>query len=221
MSNCNPILWHDNIPIDEELLSDTIDNILSGDQEIRGEDKYHTSYFINMGTGNGADRIFDGYYNDIIVRVLTDLGLQHRCSYQVGKWMQVYTNDQSMRIHDHYGGGELVSFVHFVQPIDTKVFYFYDSNNNKIYPDEQKKDDFIVFPPWLQHGVDSNNTDNQRAIISGNVMLDLMYRNEDHNYTKITYTKRYGGDGETLLIDIGDNPHLNKNKQRHSDLDSL
>ena len=220
MSRCNPIIWYDNIPIDEELLSDTIDNILLGDQEFRGVDNYYTSYFINSNNGNGADSIFQGYYNNIVDRVLVDLGLYHRSNCKVGTWMQVYTTGQNMRIHDHYGGGELVSFVHFVQPIDSKVFYFYDSNNNKIYPDEQKKNDFIVFPPWLQHGVDGNKTTDKRAIISGNVMLDMMYKNQNMNYTKINYTKRVEG-GESLLIDSGKNPEYVEHKQRHSELDSL
>ena len=220
MSRCNPIIWYDNIPIDEELLSDTIDIIISGDQEFRGGDNYYTSYFINSNNGNGADSIFQGYYNNIVDRVLVDLGLYHRSNCKVGTWMQVYTTGQNMRIHDHYGGGELVSFVHFVQPIDSKVFYFYDSNNNKIYPDEQKKNDFIVFPPWLQHGVDGNKTTDKRAIISGNVMLDMMYKNQNMNYTKINYTKRVEG-GESLLIDSGKNPEYVEHKQRHSELDSL
>ena len=221
MSRFNPILWYDNIPIDEELLSDTIDIIVSGDQEFRGGDNYHTSYFMNSNNGNGADSIFQGYYNNIVDRILIDLGLHHRSSCKVGTWMQVYTTGQNMRIHDHYGGGELVSFVHFVQPIDSKVFYFYDSNNNKIYPDEQKKNDFIVFPPWLQHGVDNNKTTDKRAIISGNVMLDLMYKNQNMNYTKINYLKRVQDGGEQLLIDNGKNPEYVEHKQRHSELDSL
>ena len=220
MSRCNPIIWYDNIPIDEELLSDTIDNILLGDQEFRGGDNYYTSYFINSNNGNGADSIFQGYYNNIVDRVLVDLGLYHRSNCKVGTWMQVYTTGQNMRIHDHYGGGELVSFVHFVQPIDSKVFYFYDSNNNKIYPDEQKKNDFIVFPPWLQHGVDGNKTTDKRAIISGNVMLNMMYKNQNRDYTKIHYTERVDG-GESLLIDGGKNPEYIEHKQRHSELDSL
>lgn len=220
MSRCNPIIWYDNIPIDEELLSDTIDIIISGDQEFRGGDNYYTSYFINSNNGNGADSIFQGYYNNIVDRVLVDLGLYHRSNCKVGTWMQVYTTGQNMRIHDHYGGGELVSFVHFVQPIDSKVFYFYDSNNNKIYPDEQKKNDFIVFPPWLQHGVDNNKTTDRRAIISGNVMLNMMYKNQNRDYTKIHYTERVDG-GESLLIDGGKNPEYVEHKQRHSELDSL
>ena len=219
MSRCNPIIWYDNIPIDEELLSDTIDIIISGDQEFRGGDNYYTSYFINSNNGNGADSIFQGYYNNIVDRVLVDLGLYHRSNCKVGTWMQVYTTGQNMRIHDHYGGG-LVSFVHFVQPIDSKVFYFYDSNNNKIYPDEQKKNDFIVFPPWLQHGVDNNKTTDKRAIISGNVMLNMMYKNQNRDYTKIHYTERVDG-GESLLIDGGKNPEYIEHKQRHSELDSL
>ena len=220
MSRCNPIIWYDNIPIDEELLSDTIDIIISGDQEFRGGDNYYTSYFINSNNGNGADSIFQGYYNNIVDRILVDLGLYHRSNCKVGTWMQVYTTGQNMRIHDHYGGGELVSFVHFVQPIDSKVFYFYDSNNNKIYPDEQKKNDFIVFPPWLQHGVDNNKTTDKRAIISGNVMLNMMYKNQNRDYTKIHYTERVDG-GESLLIDGGKNPEYIEHKQRHSELDSL
>ena len=148
----------------------------------------------------GYDIVDINDYNNIVDRVLVDLGLYHRSNCKVGTWMQVYTTGQNMRIHDHYGGGELVSFVHFVQPIDSKVFYFYDSNNNKIYPDEQKKNDFIVFPPWLQHGVDNNKTTDKRAIISGNVMLNMMYKNQNMNYTKINYTKRVEG-GESLFID--------------------
>ena len=217
MSRCNPIIWYDNIPIDEELLSDTIENVLLGDQETRGGDKYYTSYFINSSNRSGPDTIFREYYNSILIRVLSDLGLHHRSQYSVGTWMQVYNNGHNMRVHDHYHGGELVSFVHFVQPTDTKVFYFINSNGDKIYPDEQRKDDFIVFPPWLEHGVDVNNSDTNRAIISGNVNYDILYRNEFNDYSKAYYNQRLDG-GQMILIDSGGN---NKPKQRHSELDSL
>jgi len=179
MSRFNPILWYDNIPIDEELLSDTIDNILSGEKEFRCGDEYYTSYFTNSINKSGPDTIFTEYYNNIINRASTDLGLFHRSEYQVATWMQVYISGNSMRIHDHYYGGELYSFVHFVQP-----------------------------------------TDDKRGILSGNVMLKFMYRDQFRDYSKVDYITRPDG-GETVLIDNNRNPEYYKNKQRHSDLDSL
>tara|TARA_B100000902_G_C27223803_1_gene871065 strand:- start:604 stop:1269 length:666 start_codon:yes stop_codon:yes gene_type:complete len=219
MSKYSPILWYDNIPIDEELLSDTVDNILSGDKEFRCGDEYYTSYFRNSIDKSGPDTIFSEYYNNIINRASTDLGLFHRSEYQIATWMQVYITGNSMRIHDHYYGGELYSFVHFVQPTDDNLFFFIDSNNNKIYPDEQRKDDFIIFPAWLEHGVEDNTGDDKRAIISGNVMLKFMYRDGFRDYSKVDYISRPDG-GETVLIDNNKNTGY-KPKHRHSELDSL
>jgi|TARA_B100000427_G_C15315259_1_gene510081 hypothetical protein len=216
MNKINPIIWYDNVPIDEELLSDTINSVKQGDVEYRHGDSYYTSYFKQQDNQNGADSIFERYYAGVVNRLMIDLGLEGRSTYSIATWMQVYDTQtrNSMRVHDHWGGGELVSWVHFVRPSVNKLFYFIDSNGKKLYPDVQNKDDFIVFPPFLQHGVDPNN-DSERVIIAGNVMLHEMYSQEGRDYHKVNYID----DNINFIQNIPNKQY--KHKQRHSELDSL
>ena len=126
MNKVTPIIWYDNILLDEELLEDSIEGVKESRQvEQRHHDRYFTSFF----ELNAADSIFNRIYVDVVRRIMIDLGLEGRCLYNIVPWMQVYNSDtnnavtgQSMRVHDHFGGSELLSFVHIVKPTNTNSF---------------------------------------------------------------------------------------------------
>ena len=49
--------------------------------------------------------------------------------------------------------------------------------NQELYSYKPNKDELIIFPSWLQHSVDKNNTDENRINIAFNVMLRGTYHN--------------------------------------------
>ena len=221
MNKVTPIIWYDNILLDEELLEDSIEGVKEARQvEQRHHDRYFTSFFET----NAADSIFNRVYVDIVRRIMIDLGLEGRCLYNIVPWMQVYNSDtnnavtgQSMRVHDHFGGSELLSFVHIVKPNNTKCLFFPDSNGNRWYPETQNKGDLMVFPSWYQHGVDPVN-EGERAIMSGNVCFQELLSQggvDMHKCHPIIYNIN--------VIENVKNPNYveNNHKQRHSDLDAL
>ena len=123
----------------------------------------YTTYF------SQTDVRCDEYYYNIINEVTTDLGLYHRCEYECYHWLQVYDKEVGHELHDHHQNSSIFSWVHFINPLDTKCFYFSDSDGNKFYP-PQKKNNFIVFPSWASHEIE-NSPIRGRAVIAGNVFF--------------------------------------------------
>ena len=121
------------------------------------------------------------HYKQAISDALTRLGLQHRCSYVFDHWLQVYGEDNvGHGAHDHFSNRTILSWVHFLNPSDKKLFHFIDSDQNKVYP-EQNVGDFIMFSPWALHGVDKVKTDGvNRTIVSGNIICNR-YKELDHD----------------------------------------
>jgi len=112
------------------------------------------------------------YYQSIIDNVTKDLGLHHRCRYNNYTWIQVYDEKTGHFLHDHYHPSALFSWVHFINPLETKCFYFNDSYGNKFYPPQQKNN-FIVFPSWASHEIDKSPI-RGRAVIAGNVFVETI-----------------------------------------------
>lgn len=177
MSMYNPILWRCNSHIDDKLVDDLISQIYNFDDSVfNQQNKYYSSYYIDESIR--PDNILfqeDGIYYNIITQVLKDLGFANRSDITVRHWMQLHdpNNTGDHEVHDHYSPLVLLSFIHFIRPTDTKCFYFADSDGGKLYP-QQDKGDFIVFPSFVQHGVDSN-TLQERSTIVGNIVFNKIY----------------------------------------------
>ena len=114
--------------------------------------------------------------------------------------MQIYNSKLSSThsIHDHFTTHEMFSWVHFVRPTQQKCFFYIDSKGNKTYPD-QHQNRFIVFPSWLQHGVDplDNETTQERVVIAGNVMFDSII-----DYNRETVLHRLVSNGRIQVSEI-------------------
>ena len=163
------ILYRSNFNLDVDLLDGIIEKV-NGNEERLGKDGMYTTYFTEY-VEEREEVIFAPHYKEAIGEGLSALGLQHRCSYVFDHWMQVYGEGNTGHDpHDHYCGKALVSWIHFVRPTSTKAMYFMDSDLNKTYP-EQNQGDFIMFSPWMLHGVDPTPPEDARAIIAGNVYI--------------------------------------------------
>lgn len=182
------ILWSSNFLLDES----TVDKLVT---ELKTSGCYsskfnhYSSYYIDIDTR--PENILIGMYGEIIKKVTSDLGLYHRSQYKYPYWMQVYEPNKSSchNCHDHFNGNTFLSWVHFIKATDKKCFCFVDSDDKKTFPDTQKTGDFIVFPSWAQHEVLSNDADENRAIIAGNI--EFSFLSSDHeldNQRKMSYS---------------------------------
>ena len=72
---------------------------------------------------------------------------------------------------------------------DEKCFCFLDSDGKRTFPDTQKAGDFIVFPSWVQHEVLPNDSNEDRAVIAGNIEFSFMSSdNRIDNQRKLSYS---------------------------------
>lgn len=190
----NMIIWRNNYrPIDQLYpdntdVRDAVSELKSIPETYDPTLNYHTSYFVHPD--RRPERGFTEFYSQILDEVITDVGLKHRAEIFYEMWMQVYTKDsKSFSKHDHFSGNELLSWVHFVEPSSKPCFHFLDSKKNKIYPD-QKAGDFIVFPSWVLHEVDPPDEDDDRVVISGNIMaISLLSDDPDDLVKKLTFRR--------------------------------
>ena len=186
------ILYRSNFNLDTDTLDGLIDKV-NGNPDRLGKDGMYTTYFTKM-VEDREEVVFVDQYKEAIAKGLSYLGLQHRCSYVFDHWMQVYgAGNIGHPPHDHYCGQALVSWIHFARPTSTKAMYFLDSDNNKRYP-QQNWGDFIMFSPWMLHGVDSVPAEDARTIIAGNVYIkELVCPSTDEINLYYTF------DGETSV----------------------
>ena len=193
----NPIFWYGDEEIDDNLLSDVVEIVKDMGDNIRcPTQKFYSTYFID----NRPEYIFERFYGSIIKEVLDDVGLSERMKYKNNFWMQIYESKISIAhsVHDHFTTHEMFSWVHFVRPTQQKCFFYIDSKGNKTYPD-QHQNRFIVFPSWLQHGVDplDNETTQERVVIAGNVMFDSII-----DYNRETVLHRLVSNGRIQVSEI-------------------
>ena len=152
---------------------DTIDPIVSDikkdDRSFRKEENFYSSYHIPVS--ERPEKRLTSVYNDIVTKGITKLGLLGRSDLSVPYWMQIYEKGGGGHgFHMHFTGNEIISWVHFLRPTSKKCFYFIDSDGKQTYP-HQHEGDFIMFPSWMMHGVDPNAEDEDRCVVSGNIIL--------------------------------------------------
>ena len=184
------ILWNTNFNLDEDILKDVVSKVTSDPQCEAADLGLHSTYFVPR-IEDRAEVTFVEHYKNAIGEGLTALGLQHRCSYVFDHWLQVYgEGNVGHGAHDHYSNRTVISWVHFLNPSEDKAFHFIDSNHNKVYP-QQNAGDFIMFNPWMLHGVEPCPAG--RYVIAGNVHITELVSpsnrtvNLYHTFDKETY----------------------------------
>jgi hypothetical protein len=120
--------------------------------------------------------LLSDYYALIQEKMMKDLYLFHRTKYYWSLWVQMYNDKTNGHPeHDHFGGNNIISWVHFIQTSNQKCFYFVGLDGNKIYPNHQSSGDIIAFPSWSLHGVDKVTENNfDRIIVAGNIKLSYI-----------------------------------------------
>ena len=174
-------IWSSNKKIPADIHIEIIKRI---EENHNNKEEFFTSYH-DIGADHTISKNFhqsfpllDDYYKNIIREMMKDLGIFKRSLYRYNLWVQMYnfeTNTHSP--HEHFTGGEIISFNHIINASQEKCFYFLNDDGDKIYPGEQKSGDIFAWPPWRIHGVDKVQEPNvNRLIVAGNVWLEKYRR---------------------------------------------
>ena len=181
------ILWEKEIDLDSKLFGKIEEKL----NQVKSNDSNFTTTYKLVG-GNIEDPFHQNsdvtnFYNSICDQFMRDLGLYDVSKYQRPFWLQSYNSKtDGHRLHNHFSGSEILSWVHFVKVPKQKCFYFLKSEKDKVYP-KQDESKFIVFPSWALHGVDKvKDENNDRIVVSGNInLLGLYYDTLNLNCKKI------------------------------------
>ncbi len=138
------------------------------------KEDFFTSYWgSNESLGKSIQELAP-FYSSLVTEMMSDLGLEKSSRYSWTMWAQMYNSTTgSHGVHQHFGGLEIISWVHFLQvPLRQDCFYF-QTDHGKIYPTEQKQGNVVAFPAWRLHGVDPVQTPGEnRLVIAGNISLN-------------------------------------------------
>lgn len=166
------IIWSGNFLLDDT----TINNLSSQLKFNRGSyserQNHFSSYYLK--DDERPESVLSTLYQEITNHLLTQLTLAGRVDHWGDTyWMQVYPpGSGGHESHDHFTGNELYSWVHFLRPVKKSFNFIVDGQ--KVYPEQQNPGDFIVFPSWALHSVDVNDTDTDRVVIAGNLILNSL-----------------------------------------------
>lgn len=173
------VLWHDNIPptfdVPELMNQVAVDYY----KRKNNEGKYFQWSTFEGGPDNrpvNPDSICCSFYEQVFSRVMTDMGLEDKSRYNYTLWTQVYDSGEQHNhgYHNHYRGGCILSWVHFIEPAEEDCFCFLDSNRNRIFPKQQRKNDIIFFPSWAIHEVIPFDGKERRGVVAGNIEIDYL-----------------------------------------------
>lgn len=168
----SPIIWRGNLKFSDEDIEKVRSEITSRadflTQSESGVGSMYSTYF----TEDKFDRpeiLFLDFYREVVSGMIQDLGL-YESETSFDYWCQIY--DGSHGTHYHLTANIPLSFVHFIEPTDTKCFHFVGRNGNHLYP-KQDPGDIIAFTSWYPHGTDES-IGNERMVVAGNVVVEMI-----------------------------------------------
>ena len=200
------ILWHDNIEptydVDQLVKSVVVDDYYRP-TKIDGPFMHWSTF------GKSDDPVSPTYdfYESVIKRAMSDLGLQNQSKYIWPMWAQVYEGDSKHyhNSHNHWGSSCIISWVHFIQPAEKDCFCFIDSSGKEMYPKQQRKNDIIFFPSWATHKATSFNEEGKRAIVAGNIELTFLGTYEPGSGAYVSKYVRFYDNNATVVHSIVEN----------------
>ena len=152
-----------------------------GEERPRYYTGYHHAPTSQNRTGKPVQKFLDTrllqIYSLVIKRELTEQRLFEAdpsaiYSYQ-HIWAQIYTKNlgKGINAHHHYPNpANLFSWIHFVDVPDEDCLYWEMNSGKKIYPQPQRSGKIIFFIPWVWHGVDPVESQEERIVVAGNVL---------------------------------------------------
>lgn len=184
-----PYWFLKNYKFDQSEINQIKNNLIQRKEELAVELKFAnniTSFFSN----NKPEAIYVEKYKKIVEEITQSAGIYHHCRYDFNYWTQAYEDGHDHVPHHHVGPkppiqgvtNNEISFVHFLDVPEKKLFRFVDGAGNSHYPEEQKNGDIIYFPSWAWHQVIGNDTGHVRLVIAGNITVT--------QFNEISYEKK-------------------------------
>ena len=170
-------LWSVDCTLDNDKLLHKIEEFVS---KTESENGIETS---NEGGYQGHEFKDQEFYDEVakFVPVLNENDFQ---SFKIYSWVNVNKKGNSNRRHSHFTSDTLISGVYYVKvPKDSGRIRFYDPRPNintapdmKYYNDGNTyhwftpiENTLIMFPAWLEHDVEPNQSQEERISISFNI----------------------------------------------------
>tara|TARA_B100000427_G_C15474470_1_gene580092 strand:- start:734 stop:1372 length:639 start_codon:yes stop_codon:yes gene_type:complete len=181
------IIWNTNKRINEDIKSNLI-RIVKDSYNKKGE--FYTSFYNDKATDK-LNNLLNIFYDPLIKRMMMDLGMWKRSTYNYSCWTQMYNSETTTHNqHEHFSGNEIISFSHIIDASKEKCFYFLNDYGDKTYPSNQQSGDFFAWPSWLIHGVDKVKEPNtNRLIVAGNIMLKTFQSPNENQGNLVCDTK--------------------------------
>ena len=192
------ILWDGNFNIEYATIESMCSKLKTIPKAYVLSHNHYSSY--QLDTEEKPDFILNDFYKQVIEHVCKKLTTYERSRYRWSYWLQVYEpGSLGHGVHDHWSGSEMFSWVHFLKPVN-KSFHFL-VEGQKVYIEKQNAGDFIVFPSWALHAVDGNDTNDERVVIAGNVLMDSLNVDYGDGHVKYSTCTRINKETHWSVID--------------------
>jgi len=169
-----PPYWnHKNIKFPKEEIDNTISCLK--EHQIVGDN--YSSYFYKE---NYPERIWNKSYDLIMADLLKSVGIYQTSKYSYKYWAQFYMRKNLHSVHNHFNTSQKndLSFVHFLKVTETPLFRFVNLEGEYFLP-KQDEGDLICFPSWVWHEVIPNESDQERLVVAGNIVINEMFQADD------------------------------------------
>ena len=186
------------LPEHEQIQQD-FEDVLKDDSNFDNVSTWYSNVDTTFGNPEANNLPFNTFIKSAIIGLneyLKHFKIDAPIRYGIECWLNRYKRDYYQEVHNHAGRSVFSCAYMLKTPKDSGNFVFYKNTydnlhssglpilssqpfmfNNRITP-PMEEGDIIYFPSTLEHYVTGNKTDNIRATISANFILELKENEE-------------------------------------------
>jgi len=187
---------------DHELVQKDFEEVLKDDKHFSTVPTWYSNVETTFGNPQGNELPFQRFIKSAVLGLngyLEHFDLDQPIKYGIECWVNRYKETAHQEIHNH-AGKSIISCAYMMNtPPNSGNFVFYRNTydffhlstlptltsnafkyNNRITP-PLKEGDIVYFPSTLEHYVTGNNTNETRATISANFILEVRDDEEERN----------------------------------------
>ncbi len=184
---------------EHEKVQKEFEDIIKKDEHFENVSSWYSNVDTTFGNPEANQLPFNEFIKNAIIvlnKYITHFNIDAPLRYGVECWLNRYKKDCYQEVHNHAGRSVFSCAYMMNTPKDSGNFVFYKNTydnlhasglpvlsskpfqyNNRITP-PLDEGDIIFFPSTLEHYVTGNKTNNHRATISANFILELKENEE-------------------------------------------
>ncbi|MBJ33313.1 MAG: hypothetical protein CMC89_01140 [Flavobacteriaceae bacterium] len=184
---------------DHEKVQQDFQDVIANDDNFDKVSSWYSNVDTTFGNPEANKLPFNAFIKNAILvlnKYITHFSVDAPLRYGVECWLNRYKKDYYQEVHNHAGRSVFSCAYMMNTPKNSGNFVFYKNTydnlhasglpllssepfayNNRITP-PLEEGDIIFFPSTLEHYVTGNKTDNNRATISANFILELSENEE-------------------------------------------